>query len=78
MRHPSLPRSGAVSRGVSAYSPHRSLIALGTILMTVAVSGGAFGVVESARAERTAALLANQYLVLQPPVRAARAALANF
>ena len=46
--------------------------------MTVAAGGGVFGVVESARAERTAALLTNQYLVLQAPVRAARTALSNF
>ncbi len=78
MRRPWRPTSRTASRGIRTYSPHRSLIALGTILMTVAVAGGAFGVVESARAERTAALLTNQYLVLQPPVRAARTALANF
>ena len=70
--------ASARSRGAGAYSPHRSLIALGTILITVAVAGGALGVVESARAEETAARLTNQYLVLQPPVRAARAAVANF
>jgi len=76
--HPSRPRFGTDSNGVKAYSPHRSLIALGTILMTVAVAGGAFGVVESSRAEQAAALLTNRYLVLGPPVRAARAALASF
>jgi diguanylate cyclase (GGDEF)-like protein len=48
------------------------------MLTTVAVAAGALGVVESARAERTAALLTNRYLVLQPPVRAARTAVANF
>jgi hypothetical protein len=58
--------------------PHRSLIALGTIWTTVAIAGGSLGVAQSARAERTAALLTNRYLVLQPPVLAARAALANF
>jgi diguanylate cyclase (GGDEF)-like protein len=78
MVHPSRLRSGAVSRRVETYSPHRSLIALGAILMTVAVAGGIFGVIESARAERTASVLTNRYLVLQPPVRAARTALANF
>ena len=59
-------------------SPHRSLIVLGSLLTTVAVAAGSLGVVESARAERTAALLANRYLVLQPPLRNARAAVANF
>ncbi len=48
------------------------------MLTTVAVAAGALGVVEDARAERAAALLTNRYLVLQPPVRAARAAVANF
>jgi diguanylate cyclase (GGDEF)-like protein len=61
-----------------SYSPHRALIAPGTILITVAVAGGTLGTVESARAERSAALLNNRFLVLQPPVRAARAAVANF
>jgi diguanylate cyclase (GGDEF)-like protein len=48
------------------------------MLITVAVAVGALGVVESARAEETAALLTNRLLVLQSPVRAARAAVANF
>jgi hypothetical protein len=48
------------------------------MLMTVAVAGGVFGVVESAQAERTDALLTNRYLVLVPPVRATRTALTNF
>jgi len=78
MRHISRRRSGSASRGPGAYSPHRSLIALGTVLITVAVAGGALGVAESAQAERTAALLTNRYLVLQPPVRATRAAVASF
>ncbi len=67
----------ALNRGGS-YSPHRALIALGAILITVAVAGGTLGVVESARAERSAALLNNRFLVLQPPVRVARAAVASF
>jgi diguanylate cyclase (GGDEF)-like protein len=79
MRHLSRSRSGAVSRGTKEkYSPHRSLVALGAILMTVAVAGGAFGVFESARAEQTESILSNRYLALESPARAARAALANF
>ncbi len=78
MRHISPRGSGWASLRAGAYSPHRSLIALGTVLITVAVAGGALGVVESAQAERSAALLTNRYLVLQTPVRAARAALADF
>jgi diguanylate cyclase (GGDEF)-like protein len=48
------------------------------MLIAAAVAGGALGVVESARAEETAALLTDRYLVLQPPVREARAAVASF
>jgi hypothetical protein len=48
------------------------------MLTTVAIAAGALGVVESARAERAAALLTNRYLVLQPPVRAAQTAVADF
>jgi len=61
-----------------SYSPHRALIILGTILIAVAVAGGTLGALESARAERSAALLNNRFLVLQPPVRTARAAVASF
>ncbi|MFZ0664789.1 MAG: GGDEF domain-containing protein [Acidimicrobiales bacterium] len=46
--------------------------------MTVACIGGAFGILEAARAEQTAGHLTSRYLVLEPPVWAARAALANF
>jgi len=70
--------SGSAPREYGAYSPHRSLIALGTMLTTVAIAAGALGVVESAKAEQTAALLTNRYLVLLPPVRSARAAVSNF
>jgi diguanylate cyclase (GGDEF)-like protein len=48
------------------------------MLTIVAVAAGALGVVESARAERTTALLTDRYLVLGPPVLAARAAVADF
>ncbi len=60
------------------YSPHRALITLGAVLITVAVAGGTLGVVESARAERSATVLDDRYLVLLAPARAARAAVASF
>ena len=50
----------APSRAPRGYSPHRSLIALGTMLTTVAIAAGALGVVESARAEESATLLTNR------------------
>ena len=60
------------------YAPHRAIIALGTILLAVAVAGGMLGVVNSAKAEKSTALISDRYLILQPPVREIRAAVANF
>ena len=60
------------------YSPHRAIIALGVLLIVVAVAGGILGVVNSSNAEKQIALLDDRYLVLQPPVREVRAAAAAF
>jgi diguanylate cyclase (GGDEF)-like protein len=60
------------------YAPHRAIIALGLILTAVAVAGGTLGVVNSARAERAITTVSDRYLVLQPPVREVRAAVADF
>jgi diguanylate cyclase (GGDEF)-like protein len=66
------------SRGLWKYSPHRALIALGTILITVAVAGGLVGVASSSRAERSDALLTDRYLVLLPAARQVRTSVENF
>jgi diguanylate cyclase (GGDEF)-like protein len=60
------------------YLPHRALVALGAMLITVSIAGAALGVRESGRAEKSAALMKDRYLVLQAPTRAARTALSNF
>jgi hypothetical protein len=60
------------------YAPHRAIIALGLILTIVAVGGGTLGVVNSARAERAISIVSDRYLILQPPVREVRAAVASF
>ena len=44
----------------------------------MAVAGGMLGVVNSAKAEKSTALISDRYLILQPPVREMRAAVANF
>ena len=62
----------------SWYSPHRAIILLAAILTTVAVAGGMIGVVNASRAEHATAQLSTRYLVLQPPVRQIRAAVAAF
>jgi diguanylate cyclase (GGDEF)-like protein len=63
---------------IKEYLPHRAIVLLGAILMTVAVAGGSLGVVNSGRAERSMTILSDRYLVLQPPVRALRAAVSGF
>jgi diguanylate cyclase (GGDEF)-like protein len=60
------------------YAPHRAIIALGLILTAVAVAGGTLGVVNSSRAEDAIGTVNDRYLVLQPPVREVRAAVADF
>ena len=60
------------------YSPHRALIALGAILIVIAVIGGTLGVVNTTRAINETAVLNNRYLVLQPPVRTMRSDVAHF
>ena len=60
------------------YLPHRAIAFLGTLLIVVAVAGGTLGLVNSGRAERLSGLLTDRYLVLQPPVREMRAAVADF
>jgi diguanylate cyclase (GGDEF)-like protein len=60
------------------YAPHRAIIALGLILTIVAVGGGTLGVVNSAQAERAISIVSDRYLILQPPVREVRAAVASF
>jgi diguanylate cyclase (GGDEF)-like protein len=60
------------------YSPHRAIIALGALLIVVSVAGGTLGVVNSSKAENSIGLLNERYLVLQPPVRQLRAAVADF
>ena len=58
--------------------PHRALILLAVLLTTVAVAGGMIGVVNASRAEQATRQLSTRYLVLQPPVRQIRAAVAAF
>jgi diguanylate cyclase (GGDEF)-like protein len=60
------------------YAPHRAVIALGVILTAVAVAGGMLGVVNAGRAQAAITTVSDQYLVLQPPVREERAAVADF
>jgi diguanylate cyclase (GGDEF)-like protein len=60
------------------YSPHRAIITLGAILIVVAVAGGTLGVVNSSNADKSIAMLRDRYLVLQPPVRQLRGAVADF
>jgi diguanylate cyclase (GGDEF)-like protein len=60
------------------YAPHRAIIVLGLMLTVVAVAGGMLGVVDSARAEGAITTVSDRYLVLQPPVRQVRAAVAAF
>jgi len=61
-----------------AYSPHRAVVTLGVVLITVAVAGGLLGVVESSRAESSATVLTSRYLLLQPAVRDLRASVSAF
>ena len=61
-----------------SYSPHRAIVALGAMLIVVAVAGGALGVASSGRAERAAALLTDRYLVLAPAVRQMQTSEMNF
>jgi diguanylate cyclase (GGDEF)-like protein len=58
--------------------PHRAIILLAVLLTTVAVAGGMIGVVNASRAEQATNRLSTRYLVLQPPVRHIRAAVAAF
>jgi diguanylate cyclase (GGDEF)-like protein len=46
--------------------------------MAVAVASGALGVINATRAETSAATIGDRYLVLQPPLRDMRAAVADF
>jgi diguanylate cyclase (GGDEF)-like protein len=78
MGHLLRSRSEMAPRRVRNYSPHRALIALGGILITVATAGGAWGVVQSAGAEHDATLITSRYMVLPPAVRAARVAGEDF
>jgi hypothetical protein len=78
MRHLSREESQSGSYGLWRYSPHRALVALGTILIVVAVAGGMLGVGNATRAERSDALLTERYLVVLPAGRQARASLENF
>jgi diguanylate cyclase (GGDEF)-like protein len=63
---------------IPLYAPHRAVIALGLVLTTVAIAGGTLGVVNSDHAETAITTVSDQYLVLQPPVRELRAAVADF
>jgi diguanylate cyclase (GGDEF)-like protein len=58
--------------------PHRAIVALGLILTAVALAGGTLGVVNSARAEGAITTVSDRYLILQPPVRELRTAVADF
>ena len=60
------------------YSPHRAIIALGVVLITVAMAGGTLGVINAGRAERATATLHDRYLILQGPLRQLRASVAEF
>ena len=60
------------------YSPHRAIIALGVVLITVAMAGGTLGVINAGRAERATATLNDRYLILQPPLRQLRSTVAEF
>ena len=60
------------------YLPHRAIILLAVLLTSVAVVGGMIGVVNASRAEQATNRLSTRYLVLQPPVRQIRAAVAAF
>ena len=73
-------RSAPIGDGQSSawYVPHRAIIVLGLMLTLVAVAGGTLGVVNSARAEGAITTVSDRYLVLQPPVRKVRAAVAAF
>ena len=74
-------RSTAVpgaSEARSWYSPHRAIIFLAVILTVVALAGATIGVVNASRAEQATNRLSTRYLVLQPPVRQIRAAVAGF
>ena len=71
------PLRGSATRR-AWYSPHRAIITLGAILIAVAVAGGTLGVVNSSNAEKSIAVLRDRYLVLQPPVRQLRGAVADF
>ena len=74
-------RSTAVSGPSEArswYLPHRAIILLAILLTAVAVAGGTIGVVNASRAEQLTNRLSTRYLVLQPPVRQIRAAVAAF
>ena len=59
------------------YSPHRAIIALGVVLITVAMAGGTLGVINAGRAERATATLDDRYLVLQAPLRQLRSSVAQ-
>jgi diguanylate cyclase (GGDEF)-like protein len=60
------------------YSPHRAIVALGVVLVVIAVVGGTLGVVNADRAEQATQTLSDRYLVLQPPAREVRASVAAF
>jgi diguanylate cyclase (GGDEF)-like protein len=62
----------------SWYSPHRALIALGTILIAIAVAGALLGVSNATRAVQVTSTLNSRYLVLQPPARQLRSDIATF
>jgi diguanylate cyclase (GGDEF)-like protein len=60
------------------FAPHRAIAFLGALLIVVAIAGGTIGVVNSSQAEHLTSVLSDRYLVLQPPVRAMRASVADF
>jgi diguanylate cyclase (GGDEF)-like protein len=69
---------GTGGRRSAWYAPHRAIVALGSLLLLVAVAGGTLGVVNSGQAEKSTALISDRYLILQPPVREIRASIADF
>jgi diguanylate cyclase (GGDEF)-like protein len=78
LKVPALHSRRADGRPPRSFSPHRAIIALGVTLTVVAVAGGTLGVVDSGRAERAITTVSDRYLILQPPVREVRAAVADF
>ncbi len=73
----SRPCDGA-SSPIWKYAPHRAIIALGAVLIAIAVAGGLLGVANSGRAEGYATTLTNRYLVLLVATRQARNSVGDF